>query len=110
MPLPPLMHLATTPIGGGSVRIGARQRCVGLGVVGSNLDAVRLVIDVEHALLDLLVDLLGRVNERLLHIGCCPGRRLHKHQVVLTGERLPLLAFYFAARIQVAKTKILIRR
>lgn len=70
-------------------------------MVGSDLDAVRLVVDVEHTLLDLLVDLLGRVDERLLHVGRRPRRRLHEHQIVFARKRLALLLFHFAARVQV---------
>lgn len=70
-------------------------------MVGSDLDAVRLVVDVEHALLDLLVDLLGRADERLLHVCRRPRRRLHEHQIVLPRERLALLLLHLAARVQI---------
>lgn len=70
-------------------------------MVRSNLDSVRFVIDVEHALLDLLVDLLGRVDERLLYISSSPCGRLHEHQVVLSRKRLTLLLLHFTSRVQV---------
>lgn len=66
-------------------------------MVRSDLDSVRLIVDVEHTLLDLLVDLLGRVYKRLLHIRCRTRRRLHEHQIVLPGERLALLPLHFTA-------------
>lgn len=70
-------------------------------MVRPDLDAVRLVIYVEHALLDLLVDLLGRVDERFLHVGRRPSGRLHEHQVVLAGKRLALLLLDLTTRVQV---------
>ena len=37
-------------------------------MLGTELDPVRLVVDVEDALLDLVVDLPGGIDEGLLHI------------------------------------------
>ena len=34
----------------------------------TNLDAVGLIVDVEHSLLDLVVDLPGGVDKCLLHV------------------------------------------
>lgn len=61
-----------------------------------------LVVNVENALLDFLVDLFGRVNERFLDISRGLRRRLHEDQAVLAGERLALLLLHFAPRLEVA--------
>lgn len=54
----------------GGPAAGAARGHVGVGrrVLGADLDAVGLVVDVEDALLDLVVDLPRRVDERLLHV------------------------------------------
>lgn len=41
---------------------------MGGGMLGSNLNTISLVVDIKHALLDLLIDLLGCVDESLLYI------------------------------------------
>jgi len=61
-----------------------------------------LIVDVEDALLDLLVNLLGRVYERLLHVGRRARRRLHEDQSVLAGKGFAFLLLYLTPRVQVA--------
>jgi len=41
---------------------------VGGRVLGSNLNTISLIVDIKHSLLDLLIDLLGCVDESLLYI------------------------------------------
>ena len=60
-----------------------------------------LVIDVEDALLDLVVDLPRGVDEGLLDVGRRLGRRLHEDEAVLARERLPLFPLDVAARLQI---------
>lgn len=79
---------------------GRRVRIRGR-VLRPDLDAVRLIVDVEDALLDLLVDLLGGVDERLLHVGGRLRRRLHEDEAVLARERLALLLLHLPPRLQV---------
>lgn len=81
--------------------VAAAEGRVGWRVLLANLDAVCLIVDVKHALLDLLVDLLRRVDERLLHVRRGASRRFHKHQTVLPSERFALLLLDLAARIQI---------
>jgi hypothetical protein len=42
-----------------------------------------LIRDIKHALLDFVINLLGCVDERLLDILSCLGRRLQKDQTIL---------------------------
>lgn len=81
--------------------VAAAEGWVGWRVLLANLDAVSLIVDVKHALLDLLVDLLRRVDERLLHVRRRTSRRFHKHQPVLPGKRLTFLLLDLTARIQI---------
>lgn len=69
--------------------------------LGSHFNSIGLVVDVEYSLLYLLVYLLGRVDEGLLHIGGSLGRGLHEHQPVLPREALPLLLLHVPPRLQV---------
>ena len=48
-------------------------------VLGTQLDPVRLIVDVEDALLDLVEDLSGGVDEGLLNIGRSLGRGFHEN-------------------------------
>ena len=48
-------------------------------MLGTELDPVRLVVDVEDALLDLVEDLSGSVDEGLLNIGRSLGRGFHEN-------------------------------
>ena len=61
-----------------------------------------LVVDIEDSLLDLVVDLPGRVDEGLLDVGGRLGRRLHEDEAVFAGEGLALLALNVAAGLEVA--------
>ena len=70
--------------------------------MGTELDPVRLVVDVEDALLDLVVDLPGGVDEGLLHIGGGLGGGLHEDEPVLPGEGLALLPLHVPPRLKVA--------
>ena len=54
--------------------------------------ALNLVLDVKHALLDLLIDALGRVDKRLFDIGRRLGRRFDEKKPVLARKLLALLA------------------
>lgn len=45
----------------------------------ASIKSVYLVIDIKYSLLDLLVNLLGGVDERLLHVGRSLCRRFHKY-------------------------------
>lgn len=81
--------------------VATAEGWVGWRMLLANLDAVCLIVDVKHALLDLLVDLLRRVDERLLHVRRGAGRCFHKHETMLPGERFTLLLLDLAARIQI---------
>ena len=70
-------------------------------MLGTELDPVRLVVDVEDALLDLVVDLPGGVDEGLLHVGGGLGRGLHEDEPVLPGKRLTFLPFHISSSLQV---------
>ena len=70
-------------------------------MLGTELDPVRLVVDVEDALLDLVVDLPGGVDEGLLHVGGGLGRGLHEDEPVLPGKRLTFLPFHISPSLQV---------
>ena len=60
-----------------------------------------LVIDVEDALLNLVVDLPRSVDEGLLDVGRRLGRRLHEDEAVLAREGLALFPLDVAARLQI---------
>ena len=66
-----------------------------------NCSIAHLVVDVEHSLLDLVVDLPGRVDERLFDVGGSLGRGLHEYQAVLACKGLALLTLDVAAGLQV---------
>lgn len=79
----------------------------------AQLDAIRLVVDVEGALLDFLckkyfikyfllifsnlINFARRIDESFLNPGRRFGTRLHKYEAMLTGKGLALFAFYLAA-------------
>lgn len=71
-------------------------------MLGAQLDAVRLIVDVEDALLNLSVDLLGRVDERLLDISSSLGGCLHEDESVFSSESLSFLLLHLTTRFQVA--------
>jgi len=87
--------------GGAGILTGGRGVAGRTGVLGPDLDAVGLVVDVEHALLDLVVDFPGGVDECLLDVGGRLGGGLHEDEPVLPGERLPLLPLYVPSSLQV---------
>jgi hypothetical protein len=62
-----------------------------------------LIVDVEDAFLNFVVDFSGGVDERLLHVGRRLGRRLHEDEAVLASERLPLLSLDVAPSLEVAE-------
>ena len=66
-----------------------------------SLVSPHLVIDVEDALLNLVVDLPRSVDEGLLDVGRRLGRRLHEDEAVLARERLALFPLDVAARLQI---------
>ena len=71
------------------------------GIHRSDLNAIRLIVDVKDTLLDLVVDLPGGVDEGLLHIGGGLGRGLHEDEPVLPGKRLTFLPFHISSSLQV---------
>ena len=71
-------------------------------MLGTQLDPVRLIVDVEDALLDLVVDLPGCVDEGLLHVGGSLGGGFHEDEPVLPGEGLALLPLHVPPRLKVA--------
>jgi len=73
----------------------------GAGVLGPDLDAVGLVVDVEHALLDFVVDFPCCVDEGLLDVGGSLGGGLHEDETVLARECLALLPLHVPARLEV---------
>ena len=75
----------------------------GRAVLGSQLDPVRLIVDVEDALLDLVVDLPGGVDEGLLHVGGSLGGGLHEDEPVLPCEGLALLPLHVSTCFQVTE-------
>lgn len=48
--------------------LATRQCGVGGRVLGSNFNTISLIVDIKHPFLDLLIDLLGCVDESLLYI------------------------------------------
>ena len=48
-------------------------------MLGTQFYSVRLIVNVEDALLDLVEDLSGGVDEGLLNIGCSLGRGFHEN-------------------------------
>lgn len=48
--------------------LAAGQCGVGGRMLGSNLNTISLIVDIKHSLLNLLIDLLGCVDESLLYI------------------------------------------
>lgn len=60
-----------------------------------------LIVDVKDSLLYFLVDLLGGVDEGLLHVGGGLRRGLHEDQAVLPRERLAFLFLHFPPGFQV---------
>merc|ERR550519_2825482 len=73
----------------------------GRAVLGTQLDPVCLIVDVKDALLDLVVDLPGCVDEGLLHIGGSLGRGLHEDEPMLPCKRLALLPLHISTCFQV---------
>ena len=63
-----------------------------------------LVVDVEDAILYFLVDLLGRIDERLLHVGRSFRRRFHEDEAVFSGEGLAFFLLHVTARFQITET------
>ena len=50
---------------------------------------------------DVVVDLPGRVDERLLDVGRRLGRRLHEYEAVLARESFAFFPFDVPARFQI---------
>ena len=75
-------------------------------MLGPQLDPVGLVVDVEDALLDLVVDLPGGVDEGLLDVGRGLGRGLHEDEAVLPGEGLALLPLDVPPGLQVTGGRV----
>ena len=75
----------------------------GRAVLGSQLDPVRLIVDVEDALLDLVVDLPGGVDEGLLHVGGSLGGGLHEDEPMLPCKGLALLPLHVSTCFQVTE-------
>ena len=72
-------------------------------MLGTQLDPVRLIVDVEDALLDLVVDLPGCVDEGLLHIGCSLGRCLHEDETVFSCKCFTFLSLDISACFQITE-------
>merc|ERR1719334_56999 len=72
------------------------------GMLRTNFNSVRFVVDVENALLNLFVDFLGCVDESLFNIGCgfCGG--FHEDKAVFSGKCLTFLFFHLTSTLQVA--------
>merc|ERR1719384_1305972 len=73
----------------------------GRAVLGTQLDPVCLIVDVKDALLDLVVDLPGGVDEGLLHVGGSLGRGFHEDETVLPRKCLALLPLHVSPCFQV---------
>ena len=82
-----------------------RGVCVGWQVLWANLDPVGFIVDVEHSLLNLLVDLTGCVDEGLLNVGCCLCRCLHEDETMLSGKSFTFFLLYFTSGLQVTGQK-----
>lgn len=67
----------------------------------AHLNPVAFIGDVDLPALNVSVDLLRRVYERLLHVVRRLGRRFHEDQTVFVGECLPLLGAHGAAMLQI---------
>lgn len=79
-----------------AARSGARR------VLRTYLDAVRLIIDIKHSFLYLLIDLFGGVDESLLDVGGSLGRRLHEDEAVLASERFAFFLLHFTSGFEIA--------
>ena len=66
---------------------------------------VHLIVDVENAFLNFVVNFSRRVDERLLHVGGRLCRRLHEDEAVLAGESLTLFSFYVASSLKITEGK-----
>ena len=75
----------------------------GRAVLRTQLDPVSLVVDIEDALLDLVVDLPGSVDEGLLHVGRSLSGSLHEDQSMFPGKGLALLSLDVAASLQITE-------
>eukprot|EP00290_Baffinella_frigidus_P005168 CAMPEP_0180134656 /NCGR_PEP_ID=MMETSP0986-20121125/10299_1 /TAXON_ID=697907 /ORGANISM="non described non described, Strain CCMP2293" /LENGTH=208 /DNA_ID=CAMNT_0022075073 /DNA_START=132 /DNA_END=759 /DNA_ORIENTATION=- len=88
---------------GGARSLGARRASTpSRRSVDAHADPKRLVGHVEHALLDLAVDLFRGVDKRLLHVVCGLGRGFQKDEPVLPCERFALSVGDGAAVLEVA--------
>ena len=72
-------------------------------VLGTELDPVRLVVDVEDALLDLVVDLPGCVDEGLLHVCSSLGWGFHEDETMFSCKSFTLLPLHVSTCFQVTE-------
>ena len=70
----------------------------------SDLDAISLIVDVEDALLDLVVDLPGGIDEGLLHISGSLSWCLHEDQAMFPSKSLSLFSLDISPSFQVTET------
>ena len=71
----------------------------------TQLDPVCLIVDVEDALLDLVVDLPGSVDEGLLHVGGSLGRGFHEDEAVFSCKSFTLFSLYIPACFQITEKR-----
>jgi len=70
-------------------------------VLWTQLDTIGLIVDVEDALLNFSVDLLGCVDESFFNIGSRLRRCFHEDQTVLSSERLTFLLLDLTTSLEV---------
>lgn len=61
-----------------------------------------LVFNVKDALLNFVMDLVGRLDKRLLHVAGSLGGRLHEEQAVVSRKLLTLLLRHGTLGVQVS--------
>ena len=74
------------------------------GIHRSDLNAIRLIVDVEDTLLDLVVDLPGGVDEGLLHISGSLSGCLHEDQAMFPSKSFSLFSLDISPGFQVTET------
>lgn len=81
--------------------LAAGQCGVGGRMLGSNLNTISLIVDIKHSLLNLLIDLLGCVDESLLYIRGSLGWGLHEYEAMFSGKCFTFLFLHLSPRLQV---------
>lgn len=75
------------------------------GVHGPDLDAISLIVDVENAFLDFVIDFPGGVDEGFLHVSGSLSGGLHEDETVLPSKCFSLLSFDISPGFQVTEIK-----